>query len=45
MPMMAWLHAAMGHRTIAYGGGLRTERRKPAHLPGVVDIMTHENAA
>src|SRR3981189_944826 len=44
MPMEGLLHAALVTAPIAHGRVLRIDTAKARALPGVVDILTHENA-
>ena len=44
MPMEGLLHAALITAPIAHGRVLRIDTAKARALPGVVDILTHENA-
>ena len=44
MPMEGLLHATLVTAPIAHGRVLRIDTAKARALPGVVDILTHENA-
>src|SRR3979411_1697971 len=44
MPIEGLLHAALVTAPLAHGRVLRIDTAKARALPGVVDILTHENA-